>query len=221
MPDRSEPSGPHVYQIKVRLLRIIPMVWRRFLISDQETLGELHRAVQVAFGWTDAGLHRFDIHGRSYGLSRPGDLPFNAEADQVSLASLQLREGGTFRYTYNFTDGWEHDIRLERRLPHGKEQSVPICTGGSGRGPVEGCGGPWAYQKLIATYKRAPLSEYLRLCVRLGELFNPFAFDRQDVNEKLQSGDGPRKTIQLGESPKQIALRKLLALVDPEFEENI
>jgi hypothetical protein len=207
------------------------MVWRRFLISDQATLGELHRAIQIAFGWTDVHLHRFDIHGLTYGLSRAGGLPFNAEADQVSLASLQLREGETFLYTYDFTDGWEHDIRLEQKCfglrllpdedPHDEEQSGPICTDGSGRGPVEGCGGPWAYQKLIATYKRAPLSEYLRLCVRLGELFNPFAFDRQDVNEKLQSGEGPRKTIRLGESPQRSALRKLLALVDPEFEENI
>jgi hypothetical protein len=45
MSDRPEPSGPHVYQIKVRLLRISPMVWQRILISDHETLGELHRAV--------------------------------------------------------------------------------------------------------------------------------------------------------------------------------
>jgi len=50
MPNRPEPSSPHVYQIKARLLRISPMVWRRFLISDQETLGGLHRAIQVAFG---------------------------------------------------------------------------------------------------------------------------------------------------------------------------
>jgi len=175
-------------------------------------------------------LHRFDIHGLTYGLSRPGGLPFNAEADQVSLASLQLCEGETFRYTYDFTDGWEHDIRLEQKCfglrlphdddPHGDEQSNPMCTGGSGRGPVEGCGGPWAYQKLIATCKRAPLDEYLRLCVQLDELFDPSAFDRQNVNEKLQSDEEPRKTIPLGESPQQIALRKLLALVDPEFEET-
>ncbi|PQJ34748.1 hypothetical protein BSZ35_09200 [Salinibacter sp. 10B] len=50
MPDRSEPSAPHVYQIKARFLRISPMVWRRFLLPDQETLGKLHRAIQVAFG---------------------------------------------------------------------------------------------------------------------------------------------------------------------------
>lgn len=92
MPARSETHGPHLYQIKVRLLRISPMVWRRFLISDQETLGELHRAVQIAFGWTGAHLHRFDIHGRSYGLSRPGGLQFDAEADHgLSVVNEQKR----------------------------------------------------------------------------------------------------------------------------------
>jgi hypothetical protein len=59
------------------------------------------------------------------------------------------------------------------------------------------------------------------ICLRLGELFDASAFDQQDINEKLQSGEGPRKTIPLGESPQQSALRKLLSLVDPEFEENL
>ncbi|PQJ34749.1 hypothetical protein BSZ35_09205 [Salinibacter sp. 10B] len=85
-------------------------------------------------------LPRFDIHGLTYGLSHPGGRPFDVEAGQVSLASLQLREGETFRYTYNFTDGWEHDIRLEQkcfeqRLPHDEEQSDPIPHGRSWKRP--------------------------------------------------------------------------------------
>ena len=67
MPDQREVASGPVYQLKVRLLRVSPMVWRRFLIGRQETLGELHRVIQVAFGWTDTHLNRFDIHGRSYG----------------------------------------------------------------------------------------------------------------------------------------------------------
>ena len=212
-------TSQHVYQIKVRLLRISPMVWRRFLISSQATLGELHRVIQVAFGWTDTHLNRFDIHGRSYGLSRPGG-PWFSDANQVSMASLELREGETFRYTYDFRDGWEHDVRIEAISSTGEKQSTPTCTGGSGRGPFEGCGGPWEYQKLIATYKRAPLDEYLRLCLRLGELFDPSAFDRGPINEKLQSGYWPREVIQLGESRERKVLRKLLALFDPDFEDD-
>ena len=62
------------------------MIWRRFLISSQETLGELHRVIQVGFDWMDIHLHQFQIHGRTYGLFRPGGLWFDEEADRVSLA---------------------------------------------------------------------------------------------------------------------------------------
>ena len=215
-----ENSSPqHTYQIKVFLRGISPMIWRRLLMSGQETLGELHRVIQVAFDWTDVHLHRFDIHGRSYGLSRPGGLWFE-DADQVSLVGLELREGQKFLYTYDFRDGWEHDVRIEAISPAGEKQSLPTCTGGSGRAPFEGYGGPWEYQKLIATCRRAPLDEYLRLCLRLGELFDPSAFDRGVVNEKLQSGYWPQEVIQLGEGPERKVLRKLLALVDPDFEDD-
>ena len=121
---------PSTYQIKVALRGISPLIWRRFLISSQETLAELHRVIQVAIGWMDLHLHHFQIHGREYGLYKPGGLWFDEEAGQVSLASLDLREGEKFLYTYDFRDGWEHDVRLEEILPAGSgQQAYPDLHG--------------------------------------------------------------------------------------------
>lgn len=51
------PDAPGVVQVKVWLLGISPMVWRRLLVPDTCTLRELHGAVQVAMGWE--GIHLY------------------------------------------------------------------------------------------------------------------------------------------------------------------
>jgi hypothetical protein len=53
------------------------------------------------------------------------------EADQVSLADLKLRDGERFLYTYDFTNGWEHDVCIEEVLPHEEKQSEPTWGCGS------------------------------------------------------------------------------------------
>ncbi|PQJ34750.1 hypothetical protein BSZ35_09210 [Salinibacter sp. 10B] len=103
---------------------------------------------------------------------------------------------------------------MSRGFPTTRSRAIRSRTGDPGRGPVEDCGGPWAYQKLIATCKRAPLEEYLRLCLWLGELFDPSVFDRQNVNEKLQSGAEPRNS-NAGSSRQGDCMLKILEEVLP------
>jgi len=40
-----------IFQVKVWLIGISPMVWRRVLVSAAFTLCELHGVIQVAMGW--------------------------------------------------------------------------------------------------------------------------------------------------------------------------
>ena len=50
MPDRLPPI---VYQFKVVLRGISPMIWRRFLVHSDSTIADLHYLLQIAFGWSD------------------------------------------------------------------------------------------------------------------------------------------------------------------------
>jgi pRiA4b ORF-3-like protein len=50
-----------------------------------------------------------------------------------------------FLYQYDFTAGWELEIRLENILPFDPARSYPICIGGKRTGPPEHCVGAWAY----------------------------------------------------------------------------
>ena len=50
-------------QLNARLRGVSPPVTRRILIAEQASLGELHAALQVAFGWSDEHLYVFQIRG--------------------------------------------------------------------------------------------------------------------------------------------------------------
>ena len=55
-------ADPEILQLKVRLLGISPMIWRRVLVPTSATLCELHGILQVAMGWEGIHLFLFDIY---------------------------------------------------------------------------------------------------------------------------------------------------------------
>ena len=54
--------SPGIAQLKVRLLGISPMIWRRVLVPASVSLRELHGILQVIMGWEGIHLYYFDIH---------------------------------------------------------------------------------------------------------------------------------------------------------------
>ena len=136
MPEPLSTPPSSVYQIRVVLQGISPLIWRRLLVRSDTTIARLHDILQVAFGWSDAHLHCFKVHGRELDA---GDGP------QVRLADLGLRVAERFVYDYDFVDLWRHDIRVEQVLGLEAGRSHPYCTGGRRAGPPEDCGGPWAF----------------------------------------------------------------------------
>ena len=55
-------DSPHIVQLRVPLLRLSPMIWRRVLVPESVTLRELHLILQVGMGWGGIHLSYFDIH---------------------------------------------------------------------------------------------------------------------------------------------------------------
>ena len=51
-------KDPVIYQLKVVLAGISPMIWRRLQVRSDTTLAELHYILQIVFGWSDYGLER-------------------------------------------------------------------------------------------------------------------------------------------------------------------
>jgi hypothetical protein len=47
-----------IYQFKVVLRGISPMIWRRLLLRSDHSIADLHYTIQIAMGWSDTHLHR-------------------------------------------------------------------------------------------------------------------------------------------------------------------
>ena len=129
-----------ILQLKVRLLGISPMIWRRVLVPESVSLRELHGVVQLAMGWE--GIHLFEFTVRGVRCAGP-DL-CGASTD-VALSDLRFRRNAKFRYVYDMFCEWEHEIRVEERLCADAGKHYPRCIGGAGACPPEDCGGPDAY----------------------------------------------------------------------------
>ncbi len=134
-----------VYQLKVVLLGISPMTWRRLLIHGDSTIADLHYILQIVMGWTDSHLHQFTIHGKRYGIAQPGGVWFSDDPRQVKLSDFCFREQEKFLYEYDFGDSWQHQIRVEAIVSSEPNQDYPICVGGKRSAPGEDCGGAWQF----------------------------------------------------------------------------
>jgi Plasmid pRiA4b ORF-3-like protein len=135
-------TGVVIHQLKVVLLGINPMIWRRLLVRSDHTIADLHHILQIAVGRTDAHLHRFRIHGKTYGTARLGGISFRDNSHQVCLADLGLPLRECFFYDYDFGDYWQHQLRVEAIRSLKSNQCYPVCIAGTRTYPPEDCGGP-------------------------------------------------------------------------------
>lgn len=183
----SSPS-PRIYQLKIFLREISPIIWRRLLVSGDTTLVELHELVRISMGWEGHHLWTFTINGTEYGHAYGAGL--GSAEYQTTLSDLNLRHHERFLYQYDFGDYWQHELRLEKVLEPDSKKHYPLCTGGKRACPPEDCGGPWAYQELLHP-AGSPFRDTERRQAReiLGRRFDPEAFDRRQVNRLLEDRD--------------------------------
>ena len=146
--DMMADSVHQVYQFRVFVRGISPVIWRRLLFHDDQTLADMHYALQIVFSWTDEFLHHFLLRGRVYAVSRAWGADHTHAAQDAPLQALHLRLKERFVYEYNFFDWWQIEIRFEQCLSLDKTKQYPICIGGKHAGPLEHCGGAGAYLAL-------------------------------------------------------------------------
>lgn len=129
-----------IVQLKVRLIGISPMIWRRVMAPSSIMLRELHGILQVAMGWEGTHLFFFDIYAVRY-----GSFELHGANPDVSLQRFEFRKNERFSYVYDMEDHWEHKIRVEAFSTPTPRKFYPVCTGGSGACPPEDCGGAHGY----------------------------------------------------------------------------
>ncbi len=181
------------YQIQIALRKFQPKIWRRILVSPDLLLTDFHKIIQTAMGWTNTHLHQF-IKNRKYYAKKLEDDYFWDESDNVDYSKLRIsdllkKEKDKVIYEYDFGDGWEHDIILEKILPEEENVITPICIKGKNNCPPEDCGGVWGYVNMLEILENPDHQEYKELIEWLGGKFDPTYFDIDDINEALKLED--------------------------------
>ncbi|MDY6930230.1 MAG: plasmid pRiA4b ORF-3 family protein, partial [Pseudomonadota bacterium] len=150
------PTEPQTaYQLKVTLAGARPPIWRRLLIDPGTTFQDLHRIIQVAMGWQASHLHLFQADDGTL-IGDPaedfdGMMNFRDEA-VVPVSAVLLSEGQALHYEYDFGDGWEHQIVVEKiTSDEAAFEDLPRCIKAVGQCPPEDVGGlPGFYEFLEA-----------------------------------------------------------------------
>ncbi|WP_332455520.1 plasmid pRiA4b ORF-3 family protein [Burkholderia ubonensis] len=132
----------------VQIQHIEPPIWRRIEVEGTESLRKLHHILQAAFGWEDTHLHDFLIDGMTYAMFEVDDVldfadPDTAADDRKVRLQKVLKPGSRFLYRYDFGDGWDHAIVVEKMEtiesePWGAAQVID----GARACPPEDVGGP-------------------------------------------------------------------------------
>lgn len=178
-----------IYQIKITLLGTTPPIWRRLLVPAGMTLEQLHDVLQAAMGWEDCHMHDFQIGQKRFGKPDPNDrlmgLPATGNERTVRMFSVLGKVGAKAVYTYDFGDGWEHSIAVEKVLAPEPGLAYPVCTAGRLHGPPEDCGGIPGFYNLLEAVRDPAHDEHEEMLEWIGEGFDPDAFSADEVNRRL------------------------------------
>jgi hypothetical protein len=187
-------TQPQAYQLKITLKYSKPPIWRRLLVADDSTLEYLHHVIQAAMGWENDHLHQFIVNDRYFG-PRHGYMRMDDVEDEgrIRLREIAPAEGSRFLYEYDFGDGWEHVILVEKILPRDPEQPLPVCLKGVRACPPEDIGGVWGYDAFLEAIRDPEHPEHDDYAEWVGESFDPEAFDLEAVNATLSRMAAQRK----------------------------
>ena len=163
-----------IARLKITLDDVEPTVLRRIEVPLAIRLDRLHLTIQAAMGWTNSHLYELRARDVGWGVPDPdwGDGPL--DASKAKLVDV-LEDVGvkTLRYLYDFGDGWEHTIKIERLIDSEPGVIYPRLIEATGRCPPEDVGGPWGYAELLAAIDDPKHERHAELGDWIGDDFDP------------------------------------------------
>ncbi|MEE9441263.1 MAG: plasmid pRiA4b ORF-3 family protein [candidate division Zixibacteria bacterium] len=175
-----------IYQIKISLLDIKPLIWRRVAVSGNVTLAKLHKIIQTVMGWENYHLHEFRYKGVVYAVPDPEFDNVDVVDDRKAKLSRMIKEPKQqFSYTYDFGDGWGHRLLVEKISDPEPEITYPICMGGERACPPEDCGGTYGYENFLEAIGDLGHEEHETMLEWIGGEFDANEFSVEETNEIL------------------------------------
>jgi hypothetical protein len=163
-----------IAHLRLKLDDVEPAVVRRLEAPLTIRLDRLHLVLQAAMGWTNSHLYEIRARDVGWGMPEPdfGDGPL--DASKTRLADV-LEDVGvkSLKYLYDFGDGWEHTIRIERVTDPVPGIAYPRLIEAVGRCPPEDVGGPWGYSEFLEAITDPDHEEHAERVEWAGGHFDP------------------------------------------------
>jgi hypothetical protein len=156
-------------------------VWRRLVFPQTCLLSEIHRVIQILFGWDSSLPYQF-IVVRS---SRETMGSHNQALDQgLSLEDLSSR--GLIELLYEYGTKWT--VKMMLLSPHEPAEGETIrCVAGAGAAPPDSIDGPLRFKKFLAALDQGGESARWFTGETQRVDFDPGAFDLEGCNRYLAS----------------------------------
>lgn len=150
-----------------------PEISRKISCPANATFQDLHRAIQIAFGWVGYHHHAFQLMGDKINgtYDQAGEqLHLSSDLIDIGLPNIQERDERDvklceilenrkwtgkadtprFIYEYDFGDSWEHACEI---LGRAKKTSFFECIAGEGHPCAEDAGAPPGWEALKDCYR--------------------------------------------------------------------
>lgn len=188
-------SKKEICQFKISLKYSDPNIWRRIQVSAGYTFWALHCAIQDAMGWGGGHLHGFrfvnkknNYNSINIGMPMPDDVEYMEGLidERTAMIDDYFRKiSKQCVYEYDFGDGWEHTVVLEKIIPAEPKEKYPKIIAGANACPPEDCGGIGGYYDMLEISNDPKNPEYNDVREWLGleddDIFNPADFQINQV----------------------------------------
>jgi hypothetical protein len=178
----------HVYQFKIVLNGIKPLIWRRIQVEDSFSFWDLHVAIQDSMGWQDYHLHRFEVTNPMTGVRTKIGIPSEKSTWKKNLlpgwkhgiSHYFTTANNKAQYVYDYlADNWNHTVTLEGIFPGEETTRYPTCLDGRRACPPEDCGGVRGYYRFLKNIKNYNHKDKLELT---GKAYDPEGFDSHKIH---------------------------------------
>ncbi len=138
-------------------------------------------------GWSGGHMHEFRTWTKGKGPVR--GLPVERDQERrTRLDDLLRKPKDRIVYEYDFGDGWEHELLLERVADHAPGARYPWVLAGARACPPDDVGGVGGYARFLQAIRDPRHPEHKEMMEWHGGSFDPSAFDVHALNREFHGG---------------------------------
>ena len=147
--------------LKITIEDTHPPVWRRLVVPENISFYDLHRVIQLVFGWEDMHMHIFEAPQNRFEIvANSKDAYTDFFMEKKLPVSAVAEHENWIRYVYDMGDDWRHKVVFEKVLQDYEKDSATLMKA-KGNNFVEDSGGIWGEEQVSGSYDAVSVNEQL------------------------------------------------------------